>query len=250
MQTRTLWCWICDPQACIWGLTFLAPCPPIQPPLTTGWTTRTPGGAAGALPPVDQMAATIGALGVGDTDQVVIVGDDFAGAARVYWTFKVLGHNEVSIQDGGIRSWTGPLETGAVARKPGSFTVHYDGAFRAELPDLASALSTGEATLVDARPMSQWVGPARSPVVRAGGQLPGAVSIDQAKALTPDGRLRPHAELAALFAFTGSKPSIVYCNAGHLSATDWSCCRRCCTNTVSVSTTGPCQNGRLIRRVR
>jgi thiosulfate/3-mercaptopyruvate sulfurtransferase len=185
------------------------------------WTEQTPSGAAGALPPVGRLAATIGELGVGDADQVTIVSDDFAGAARVYWTFKVLGHAEVSILDGGMRAWTGPLANGRVAQRPATFTVHYDGSVRAGLPDVAAAISTGDATLVDARPMSQWNGSERSPIVRVGGHLPGAVSIDQGKALAPDGRLRPQAELAALFADTGSKPAIAYCNAGHLSATDW-----------------------------
>jgi thiosulfate/3-mercaptopyruvate sulfurtransferase len=59
---------------------------------TTEWGVPGPNGAVRALPPVDRIAATIGALGVGDADTVVLVADDFASAARVYWTFKVLGH--------------------------------------------------------------------------------------------------------------------------------------------------------------
>lgn len=188
---------------------------------TAGWVAPGPRGATGALPPVGRIAAKIGALGVGDADQVVIVADDFPAAARVYWTFKVLGHAEVSILDGGWPAWTGPVARGSVWRSPAPFTAHYTPALRAELPEVAAAVAGDGAALVDARPMSQWNGAARSPVVRVGGHLPGAVSLDQAAALTADGRLKSRNELALLFAPAGTGPAIVYCNAGYLSATDW-----------------------------
>ncbi|MBV8592618.1 MAG: hypothetical protein JO212_21585 [Acetobacteraceae bacterium] len=53
-----------------------------------GWRVKLPSGAGGALPPPEKVAATIGRLGVSDTDHAVIVGDDFGAAARVYWTFR------------------------------------------------------------------------------------------------------------------------------------------------------------------
>jgi thiosulfate/3-mercaptopyruvate sulfurtransferase len=188
---------------------------------TTGWMVRGPGGAAGALPPVDRIAATIGRLGVGNDDHAVIVVDRFPAAARVYWTFKVLGHADVSILDGGQLGWTGPVEHGPVTRPPAVFTAHYIGSLRAELPEVTAAVAGNGTRLVDARPMSQWNGAVRSPVVRTGGHLPGAVQLDQGAALTPDGRLKSRNELALMFAPAGTKPAIVYCNVGYLSATDW-----------------------------
>ena len=77
-------------------------------------------GAGGALPPVEQIAATIAALGVGDRDHAVIVADDFGATARVYWTFKVLGHKNVSILDGGWKGWVArhnPVDTATVATR-------------------------------------------------------------------------------------------------------------------------------------
>jgi thiosulfate/3-mercaptopyruvate sulfurtransferase len=188
---------------------------------TTGWTVPGPGGAAGALPEVDRIAETIGTLGVGDADQAVIVADAFPAAARVYWTFKVLGHAEVSILDGGWRGWTGPVASGPTTRRPTVFTPRYTASLRADLTEVATAIAEGGATLVDARPLSQWNGTVKSPLVSAGGHLPGAVSLDQGAALTADGRLKSRNTLALLFALGGNKPAIVYCNAGYLSATDW-----------------------------
>jgi thiosulfate/3-mercaptopyruvate sulfurtransferase len=187
----------------------------------TGWTAPSPSGAAGALPPVDRIAAAIGRLGVGDADTAVIVGDDFAGAARVYWTFKVLGHAQVALLDGGWKAWTGAVDTGPAVRKPVAFTPHYDPALRAQLPEVAAAVANGHPPLVDARPLSQWSGAAQSPVVRAAGHIPGAVSIDQNGTRTADGRLKSIVALEAVFAPVGDKPAIVYCNTGHAAAADW-----------------------------
>lgn len=192
---------------------------------TAGWRVKQPDGAGGALPPIDRIAATIGALGVGDEAQAVIVGNDFAAEARVYWTFKVLGHGAVSILDGGQRAWTaagGPIEAAPAVPRPAIFTARYDDALRAELPDVEQVVAHGGQTLLDARPPAQWAGTSKSPAVRAFGHLPGAVWIDQSEALTADGTtLRPKAELEALFAKVGAGPITTYCNTGHLSSTDW-----------------------------
>jgi len=186
-----------------------------------GWQVARPDGAVGALPPVERLAETIGALGVGDAAHVVIVGKDFPGAARVYWTFKVLGHDAVSVLDGGWDAWAGPVERGPVAPRAATFTPRYDAALRAELPEVSAAVADGSELLVDARPQAQWQGTAKSPVVRAYGHLPGAVWVDQRAALTPDGRLKPKEALQSLFAEVGDKPAIAYCNAGYLAAADW-----------------------------
>nr|WP_294524134.1 sulfurtransferase [uncultured Rhodopila sp.] len=188
---------------------------------TAGWTVPGQGGATAALPPVERIAAAIGALGVGDGDEVEIVADEFPAAARVYWTFKVLGHTEVSILDGGWKTWSGAVESGAATRGPAVFTPHYNASLRAELPEVAAAVTQGSATLVDARPASQWSGSVLSPLVHAGGHIPGAVSLDESAIQTADGRLKSRDALALLFAPAGGKPAIVYCNAGYLSAADW-----------------------------
>jgi thiosulfate/3-mercaptopyruvate sulfurtransferase len=190
-----------------------------------GWRATQADGAAGALPPVDQIAATIAGLGVGDQDLAVIVGNDFAAEARVYWTFKVLGHSAVSILDGGQKAWVAagdPVDTAAVTPVPARFTAHLDESLRSSLDDVRETVANGGQTLIDARPVPQFEGKAKSPVVRTFGHLPGAVSIDQSEALTQDGTaLKPKADLAALFAKAGDKPVTTYCNTGHLSSTDW-----------------------------
>ena len=77
--------------------------------LSDGWRS-TVDGIVGKLPPVNDLEILIGNLGIGNGDHVVVVpgginSSDFGSAARVYWTFKVLGHEEVSILDGGYTAW-------------------------------------------------------------------------------------------------------------------------------------------------
>ena len=69
--------------------------------LTEGWRT-TVDGIVGKLPPVNDLEILIGGLGISNDSQVIVVpggvsSSDFGSASRVYWTFKVLGHNNVSI---------------------------------------------------------------------------------------------------------------------------------------------------------
>jgi len=191
-----------------------------------GWRVKQADGAGGALPPVPAIAATIAGYGVGDADQAVLVSDDFAAAARIYWTFKVLGHANVSILDGGWAAWHGDaadaVQAGPVTPRQASFTPQYDAALRAELPQVEAELRDGSATLVDARPPGQWKGTEKTGAVAAYGHLPGATWVNQSDAVGADGKLKPLPELEKLFGqVAADKPATAYCNTGHLAATDW-----------------------------
>jgi thiosulfate/3-mercaptopyruvate sulfurtransferase len=190
----------------------------------TGWRVKLPDGSGGALPPISQIGVTIGRLGVSDADHAVIVGDDFGAAARVYWTFRVLGHDDVSILDGGWRGWQDghfPVQAGPEVRTQAVFTPRYNPALRAELGEVEQAVRTGSEALVDARPPAQWLGESKTSAVREYGHLPGAVWVDQSEALTPEGSVKPRDQLADVFSRVGDKPATAYCNTGHLAATDW-----------------------------
>ena len=58
------------------------------------------------LPPSEEFAAKVGALGIGD-DDLVIVYDTIGttGAARIWWTFRAMGHTQVAVLDGGLPKW-------------------------------------------------------------------------------------------------------------------------------------------------
>ncbi len=191
----------------------------------SGWRVATSDGAGGALPPIDQVAALIGGLGVANDSHPVIAGDDFGAMARVYWTFKVLGHKDVSLLDGGWDGWRAdaadPVSTAPAKRPAVTFAASYDASIRAELPEVEKAVATGSSKLVDARPPAQWNGTSKTSAVKALGHLPGAVWVDQTTALSASSKLKSKSDLEKLFAAVGDDPAVTYCNTGHLAATDW-----------------------------
>ena len=94
-----------------------------------GWRAKV-AGVPGMLPPVQKLEGLIGGLGIDDDTRVVIApfGADsksMASATRVYWTLKVLGHDRVSILDGGTTAYakdkSRPLEQGAQRPEPKQF---------------------------------------------------------------------------------------------------------------------------------
>jgi thiosulfate/3-mercaptopyruvate sulfurtransferase len=197
-----------------------------------GWRT-TVGGVPGELPPAAEIGGLIGALGIGDADHVVIVSEgetstDFGAAARVYWTFKVTGHDEVSILEGGYAGWVADgrgIETGAGAPpQPASYTVSLRPELLATKAEVQAALASGEVPLIDARPTEQYTGENPPANVGVAGTIPGAISLPHST-LIPDGHDPVTREtLAGYLSQFGVKPEgeqIAFCNTGHWAAADW-----------------------------
>jgi thiosulfate/3-mercaptopyruvate sulfurtransferase len=196
-----------------------------------GWRQKVDN-VVGMLPPVDVISERIGSLGIDNDKQVVIVpagenSSDFGSATRVYWTFKVLGHDAVTILDGGHRAW---LAAGkAVATDPVAPTaVAFNADFRPELlataDDVAKASSEGVG-LVDARPVEQFIGQAKSGVVARAGAVPGAKNIPQSKFYSDkEGAFVAADVIESLVSEAGVSrdgKEIAYCNTGHWASVAW-----------------------------
>lgn len=196
-----------------------------------GWRTQVDNVPA-QLPPVPQIEALIGKLGVDNDKQVVIIpagvdSSDFGSATRVYWTFKVLGHDAVTILDGGWRAWQaadGEISTAAVEPDPAKFTAAFRQELYASTADVERAQAEG-IKLVDGRPVAQFEGKAKSPIVRAAGTIPGAVNIDQGKFYNADkASFIDKDGVAALTKAVGLKQdeaNIAFCNTGHWASIAW-----------------------------
>ncbi len=173
------------------------------------------------LPSPDEFAAAVGALGISETKRIIVY--DAAGlssAPRVWWTFRVMGADNVAILDGGLPAWQAaglPVESGPVRRPTARFTPRFDAAAVADLPAVRTALAAGSAQVVDARPPARFRGEAPEP--RPGirpGHMPGAVSLPWAT-LVSDGRLKGDAALRAAFAAAGidpERPIVTSCGSG------------------------------------
>ena len=203
----------------------------VAPYASAGWRVEVEGVPA-QIPPVEQIAQLIGNLGIDNDDHVVIVpwGTDsleFGGATRVYWTFKYLGHDEVSILDGGWRQYdaAGGARTEAAATpQPATFTATVREKLRATTADVEAALAAGT-KLVDGRPASQYEGKDKSPVVARLGTLPGAVNIAHSNFYSKDYALFVKPEtvdaLTQAVGLAKDEKNITFCNTGHWASIAW-----------------------------
>ncbi|BAI73804.1 thiosulfate sulfurtransferase (plasmid) [Azospirillum sp. B510] len=199
---------------------------------TAGWRTVV-GGGAGMLPDVTVLEGLIGCLGIGNGDHVVLVAaganaSDMGNATRVHWTFKMLGHDAVSVLDGGFAAWTavgGPLTAQPATRKPTIFTARPRTDLRATLEQVETAVKDGGTPLHDARSAEQFAGKAKSPQARAAGTLPGAVNLDIAPLFSAADHRFATAETVRALAGQAGLPlggqPITFCNTGHLASVSW-----------------------------
>ena len=185
------------------------------------------------LPPVPQIEAYIRSLGIDDDDQVVLIhsgipgsAHDFGSAARVYWTFKVLGHDAVSILDGGVAGWENAgqrLATSATEPDaPSDFTAKFDRSIYASTADVAAAMD-GPIALLDSRDHEAFVGSKKTPYVAAAGTIPTSVNVD-ADTMLDGVKMADPESLRVVFAAAGADaeaPGITFCDSGHLSAVTW-----------------------------
>jgi thiosulfate/3-mercaptopyruvate sulfurtransferase len=195
-----------------------------------GWRAAQ-GLVTGLLPNAGALAVLFGRLGIAPDHHVVIVGAgngaaDFSAAARVYWTLKTAGHDPVSILDGGMVAWAAdagrPVEAGAGQRPtPSRHPVALDLSWRSDLARVEAAMATGSAVLLDSRSADFFRGLKKSPQALRAGRLPGAVHLDYTTAFDTTGRLRPKADITALFASVPAGDVINYCNTGQQAAANW-----------------------------
>lgn len=179
------------------------------------------------LPRPEKFAHDMKKLGVGDGKKVVCY--DAAGlysSPRCWWMFKVFGHDDVAVLDGGLPKWQRegrPLETGSPQQaQERHFTPRFRGPMVKSLDAVAAALAAKTAQVADARSGGRFRGeePEPRPGVRAG-HMAGACNVHYASLVAADGTLRPRPELEKNFASSGidtSKPVITLCGSGVTAA--------------------------------
>ncbi len=178
------------------------------------------------LPSAELWAQEIGRLGI-DDDTLVVVYDAGYVSARLWWMFRVFGHDKVRILDGGFRKWMAegrPTETGdPEPAKAAAFNAKLQPGKVAALQEVRAALDLG-ITVVDARTAARFDGTEGSgyPGV-ASGHMPNAINTPWAKFFDPS---RNHAFIdaeaaARVFAEAGadiSGPVITTCGSGVTAA--------------------------------
>jgi thiosulfate/3-mercaptopyruvate sulfurtransferase len=182
---------------------------------------------------VEALAGMIGKLGIDNTTHVVLVppgvsSTDMGTGTRVYWTFKVLGHDRVSILDGGMAAWTSdkknPLRTGAAKIEPRTFNVNLRKEMIVTMDDVRKAMATGT-LLVDNRGEDQFVGINQHPRAAEGGTIRGARNLPHSwLTVNGMGQFRDRKQLEQLFKLANlptSGDQINFCNTGHWASIGW-----------------------------
>ncbi|HEV7345021.1 MAG TPA: sulfurtransferase [Devosia sp.] len=203
----------------------------VAPYGSAGWRVEVEG-VPGQIPPVEQVAELISGLGIDGDDHVVIVpwgtdSSEFGSATRVYWTFKYLGHDAVSILDGGWRQYD--AQGGERVAEPATpvaaeFPIDVRPELRATTADVEAALAAGVA-LVDGRPEEQYLGQSKSPVARIEGTIPGAVNLPHSKLYSAEYASFAQPEtvsaLTEALGIGADEANIVFCNTGHWASIAW-----------------------------
>jgi thiosulfate/3-mercaptopyruvate sulfurtransferase len=180
------------------------------------------------LPPPEKFASRMKKAGVGDGTRVIIYDNHgLMTAARVWWTFRVFGHEDVAVLDGGFPAWEAAgydIETGAPrARMERHFTPRVRNDLVRNLADVQRAIDGGNRTpILDARAAPRFKGEAPEP--RAGlrsGHMPGALNVPFGSLLNADGSMKPTDELKRLFetaGLQGNAAPICSCGSGITAA--------------------------------
>jgi thiosulfate/3-mercaptopyruvate sulfurtransferase len=175
------------------------------------------------LPAPEKFSSRMRSMGIGDGSRIVIYDSrGLFSAARVWWMFRVMGVDDVSVLNGGLPKWKEegrPLESGPPPpRTTRHFTARRNADLVRDVSDIKAVLKDKSAEIVDARAPERFAGqtPEPRPGLRSG-HIPGAHNLPYAMLINKDGTLKSAAEIERLFEEAGvdlSKPVVTSCGSG------------------------------------
>jgi thiosulfate/3-mercaptopyruvate sulfurtransferase len=180
-----------------------------------------------------QFEALLSERGIANDDQVILYGGNNNWfAAYAYWYFKLYGHGDVRLLDGGRKKWeldARTLSKDAVSREATQYTAQNpDLSIRAFRDEAVAAIGTKN--LVDVRSPDEYAGrllaPAHLPQEQAqrAGHIPTALSVPWSKAANEDGTFKSDDDLRQIYGEAGlddTKSTIAYCRIGERSSHTW-----------------------------
>ncbi|MCZ4537776.1 sulfurtransferase [Gordonia terrae] len=181
----------------------------------------------------EQFGKLLSERGIANDDTVILYGGNNNWfAAYAYWYFKLYGHNDVKLLDGGRKKWEldgRPLSSEAVSRPATTYKAgEPDVSIRAFRDEVVDAIGTKN--LVDVRSPDEFSGkilaPAHLPQEQSQrpGHIPSAINVPWSKAANEDGTFKSDEELKELYGeagLDGSKDTIAYCRIGERSSHTW-----------------------------
>ncbi|KAK5856601.1 hypothetical protein PBY51_008185 [Eleginops maclovinus] len=176
------------------------------------------------LPSEQFFADYVGNLGIGNGSHVVVYDASDFGAfscTRVWWMFRLFGHPQVSVLNGGFRDWVkrGYPTTGTYTRPEGArFTATMNRSWVKSFEDMTENINTQQFQVVDVRPRERFLG--LEPEPREGvksGHIPGSKCMPFWEFLDKDGMMLPPKKLRKFFEKSQidlNKPLIGTCGSG------------------------------------
>lgn len=175
------------------------------------------------LPSPEKFASRMRKMGIGDGMKVIVYDKDgIYSAPRAWWMFRVMGHEDVAVLNGGLPKWNAeglPLESGLpLPRSERHFSTRYNAALVRDLRDMMTAVTGGRTQIADARASGRFAGkdPELRPVPRQG-HMPGSCNLPFPSLINGNGAMKPAEELRTAFEKAGinpDKPAVMTCGTG------------------------------------
>ncbi|MEL6465225.1 MAG: 3-mercaptopyruvate sulfurtransferase [Pseudomonadota bacterium] len=177
-------------------------------------------------PPPEKFMSRMRAMGVGDGHQVVVYdGAGLLSAARVWWLFRLMGHRDVAVLDGGFPKWQAEgraVEDMPPVIKDRHLTARFQNHLVRDVTQVSQASKLGSIQIVDARAAGRFKGEAPEP--REGtrpGHIPGSRNVPYDTLLNADSTMKSPEDTRAIFEAAGvdlAKPIITSCGSGITAA--------------------------------
>jgi thiosulfate/3-mercaptopyruvate sulfurtransferase len=175
------------------------------------------------FPTAEQFGRDVGALGIANTDTVVVYDSGgWVAAPRAWWMFLSYGHGNVRILDGGLKKWKAEgraVESGEFKARPATFKATYDPKRVRSIEQMIANVGTKSEQIIDARAVERFEG--RAPEPRPGirsGHIPGARNLPYNNLFdAATGVMKPLDDLRKAFSGAGVKldqPIVTSCGSG------------------------------------
>lgn len=174
------------------------------------------------LPSPAKFSARVRKLGLGDGVRIVVYdANRFMASARVWWMFRLFGHADVAVLDGGLVKWQAegrPVDDMPVHPMERHFTARQNNLLVRDIEQMRANLTRKADQVVDARSAGRFS--AKEPEPRVGlrsGHIPGSLNLPYADLVAPDATLKPEGILRQRFADAGvdlQEPIVTTCGSG------------------------------------
>jgi thiosulfate/3-mercaptopyruvate sulfurtransferase len=175
------------------------------------------------LPSTVQFASQVKKMGIGDGSRIIVYDSEgLYSAARVWWMFRTMGHDDVAVLNGGLKKWRAEGRVLDDMPPPVRMPRHFTPRFRTDLvrdwSEVKGQIGDKTKQIVDARAAPRFAGSVPEP--RAGlrsGRIPSSKNVPFQALLNPDGTLKSVVELRGIFKSAGvdeARPVVASCGSG------------------------------------